>query len=112
MEPGMTLPIPRYLQTAPIQDESIRYKWDDWKTLPELQVIDEHLRSRLKRVSQRAVLAFMCGTAEWIVYRFSRLLNDPAPAAYLEDAWAMNVDVRYCVCGGGGIGWQEYSIKG
>jgi len=108
----MTLPVPKYLQAANVDDTSIRYQWDDWKTLPALQAVDDKLKSRLKGVSQRAVVAFMCGTVEWIVHRFSRLCDDPALSAYLEAAWAMIVDVRYCVCGGGGTGWQEYSIKG
>jgi len=108
----MILPVPKYLQVANINDTSIRYEWDDWRTLPALQTIDENLKSRLRKISQRAVITFMCGTAEWIVYRFSKLYEDPDLSAYLEAAWAMSIDVRYCVCGCGGIGWQEYSIKG
>ncbi|MCK4814909.1 hypothetical protein KA005_03990 [bacterium] len=104
----MTLSIPNYIQTANIQDNSIRYEWDDWDDLPALETPDEELVAQLEGVSQRAVLAFACGTAEWIVYRFTRLLNDSAPMNYLEAAWAMIVNMRYR----GGPGWQYFSLKG
>ncbi len=107
----MTLPVPPYLKAANIQDHSIRYEWDDWRTIPAAETPDKKLVSRLAGVSQRAVLAFGCGTAEWIVYRFAKLSDDPAPWNFLESAWAMIVDVRYCGYGEA-TGWQEYSVKG
>jgi hypothetical protein len=102
------LSIPRYLQAASVQDNSIRYEWDDWKPIPAARTPDEKLVARLSRVSQRAVLAFGCGTAEWIVYRFGLLCDDPAPWNFLEAAWAMLVDVRYCGYGSA-IQWQDYA---
>ena len=107
----MTLSIPDYLKVANIQDSSLRYEWDDWRTLPALRAPDEELVARLKGVSQRAVLAFACGSAEWTVYRFAKLCNDPTPWDYLESAWAMIVDERYCGCGSS-IGWEVHSYKG
>jgi hypothetical protein len=107
----MTLAVPNYLRAARIQDKSLRYEWDDWRALPALEVIDEALTSRLKKVSQRAVLAFMCGTAEWIYHRLAKLCDDPTPANYLEGAWAMIIDARYCGCGSG-TSWQEFAVKG
>jgi hypothetical protein len=107
----MALTIPNYLKAANVQDTSLRYEWDDWYDPPVLEATDEDLVARLQRVSQRAVLAFATGTAEWIVYRFGRLSNDPAPWDFLEAAWAMVVHVRYCGWGSA-TGWQEYSVKG
>ncbi len=107
----MTLSVPNYIRASDIQDSTIRYEWDDWKTLPALQAVDDELVSRLKKVSQRSVLAFMCGTAEWIYYRLAKLCDDRAPADYLEGAWAMLVNVRYCGYGDGDW-WQQYSVKG
>ena len=107
----MTLTIPAYLKAANIQDRSVRYEWDDWNDLPALDKPDAALAARLKRVSQRAVLAFMCATAEWIVFRFGTLCDDPAPWAYIEAAWAAVIHVRY-VGYGTGTGWQEFAVKG
>jgi hypothetical protein len=107
----MTLSISEYLQSADIQNDSLRYEWDDWKTLPALEALDDQLVARLKRVTQRAVLAFACATAEWIVYRFERLCPDREPWDYLEAAWAMIVDVRYCGFGDTATTWQEYSQR-
>jgi hypothetical protein len=106
----MTLPVAGYIQAANIQDESVRYEWDDWREIPDAQTVDEELLARLEGISERAVLAFMCATAEWIVYRFSRLLDNPAPFAYLEAAWAMTVDVHYGEAGGA-IGWEKYTYQ-
>jgi hypothetical protein len=100
----MALAIPKYLRTANIQDNVVRYAWDDWKRLPAKETPDDALAARLKplsQLSQRAVLAFMCGTAEWIVYRFGSLLDDPVPWQYLEGAWAMTINARYCGYGRG-----------
>ena len=107
----MALSLPRYLVAANTQDDSLRYEWDDWRTLPALEVVDEELVGRLKRVSQRAVLAFASGTAEWVVHRFSRLCHDPEPWLYLEAAWAMVIDVRYCGLGAEKTTWQEFALK-
>jgi hypothetical protein len=106
----MKLSIPEYLREADIQDKSIRYEWDDWKTIPAAEEPDEKLVARLEGVSQRAVLAFACGTAEWLVYRFGTLCDDRAPWDFLAAAWAMIIDVRYCGYGDA-TGWQEYSLK-
>src|SRR3954470_6092899 len=104
----MALTVPRHLREANIQNPATRYEWDDWRDLPALEEIDQEVSERLEKMSQRAVLAFMCGTAEWLVYRFSALVDDPAPSAFLEAAWAMLVDVHYGE-GGGATSWE--SIK-
>ncbi len=106
----MTLGVPGYLQTARIQDDTLRYEWDDWDDLPAVTTTDEELLARLPRVSQRAVLAFMCGTAEWIYHRLAKLCDDPAPSDYLEAAWALIVEVRYCGYGTG-MWWQNYEAE-
>jgi hypothetical protein len=107
----MPLQMPRYIQAAKIDDPVVRYAWDDWRDLAALQKIDAALRERLDRVSQRAVLAFMCGTAEWLVQRFAGLLDDPAPWVFLDAAWAMTVNVHYGEPGGAGS-WEKYQLKG
>jgi hypothetical protein len=103
----MAMRMPKYLQAANIQDNSIRYEWDDWRTLPATETPDKEIGARLQGISQRAELAFMCGTAEWIVHRFARLCDNPARTAFLEAAWAMTVDVHYGEFGEA-TGWSEY----
>ncbi len=106
----MALSVPNYIQVANIQDNHIRYEWDDWKALPDLKTPDDELVSRLGKISQRAVLAFMCGTAEWIVDRFSKLCDVSVPTVYLEAAWARTVHVRYGQYGNA-TSWQNHYLK-
>lgn len=107
----MTLSVPDYLKTTNIQDSTVRYLWDDWNLDQAEEPVNEDLVTRLKQLSQRAVLAFACGSGEWMAYRFAKLCNDPAPWSFLEAAWAMIVDARYCGYGTG-TGWQEHSVNG
>src|SRR5215831_16162061 len=106
----MALPIPNYLRAANVQENSISYRWDDWDDLPALQDPDKEIAARLVRVSQRAVLAFACGSAEWVVHRFGQLCDVSAPWDFISGAWAMIIHVRYCGYGTG-TGWQEYSLE-
>ena len=93
----MKLSVPRCLEASNCQDTSVHYAWDDWHELRELRSPDEELVARLTGVSQRAVLAFACGSAEWIVFRLDRLCDTTAPCSLIETAWAMIVHLRYSV---------------
>src|SRR5262245_45175072 len=106
----MALPPPRYVQAANIQDDSVRFEWDDWKDIPAAGTPDKELVRRFGKISDRAVLAFMCATAEWIVHRFSKLCDDPAPLAYLEAAWASTISMWYRASAREG-GWETYVHK-
>lgn len=105
----MNLSAPNYLKQSNCQENSVRYAWDDWKTLPALESFDQQLLTRLKRISQRAVLAFACGSAEWMVYRFDRLCDTAAPWNLVESAWAMIAHLRYNI---GNEAWSYRSQKG
>ncbi len=107
----MTLHLLPSLKAANVQDRVVRYAWDDWKSIAVIEEPSEDFVTRLERLSQRAVLAFECGTAEWIVYRFGALDNDSAPWQFLEGAWAMTINSRYCGYGKG-PGWQSYAENG
>lgn len=100
----MALLIPHYIQEANIQDTTIRYEWDDWNEEQAEEPIDQEFLSRLKGISQRAVIAFTCGTAEWIVHRLEKFSVEQLPPQYIETAWAMIVDLRYCH-----VVWDEYT---
>jgi hypothetical protein len=100
----MAQAIPKYIQTAKIQDDTIRYRWDDWNEEQAQEPIDEDFLARLQGLSQRAIFAFTAGTAEWILHRFGTLCDSPLPFQYLEAAWAMMIDLRYC-----GVTWEGYT---
>jgi hypothetical protein len=91
----MALPLPEYIRTSGIQDVTIRFRWDDWNVEDVDMPLDEALQEQLHGISYRAVMAFTILTAEWIVHRFGRLLDDPFPGHHLEAAWAQVVDFRY-----------------
>jgi hypothetical protein len=74
---------------------SIRYRWDDWNVEAVDMPLDEGLYERLSAISQRAVVAFTVGTAEWIVHRFGALSHDRFPHQRVEAAWAQVVHFRY-----------------
>ena len=107
----MPLSIPHYLASSGIQQNSVHFKWDDWSTPPELAEVNAGLLEKLNAISLRAALAFACGSAEWIVYRFTQLCDVTAPWSYLEAAWATVIDTRY-VAYGDRTGWQTYAFKG
>ena len=103
----MSLSIPRYLSESGVQSPEIRYVWDDWNLEQVEEPLDDALVQRLAQMSQRAILAFATGSAEWVVYRFLKLDKEPAPWDFIEAAWAMAIHVRYSGYGKG-TGWAEY----
>lgn len=94
----MTLSVPAYIESANIQDTTVRYKWDDWNVEQAEEPIDEDVFERLNRLSLRANVVLTIGTAEWIVERFRPLLDVQFPLQYLEAAWAQCVHFRYASC--------------
>jgi hypothetical protein len=107
----MSLPLPKYLAATNVQDNAIRFEWDDWRTLPAAETPDEETVERLKSLSQRAVLAFASGTAEWVVQRFAKWIREPDPWDFLVAAWAMIVNVRYSGYSSATT-WQVHAHKG
>lgn len=87
--------IPKYIQIPNIQDNTIRFKWDDWNVKQADFPIEDILYDRLQNLAQRATVAFTIATAEWIIHRFGGLSDDPLPLEYLEAAWAQVVHFRY-----------------
>jgi hypothetical protein len=99
----MAFSVARYIRDANVQHRTIRYEWDDWNEEQAEEPLDEPLLARLKNLSWRAVVAFTCATAEWIVHRYEPLSDDPLPLQNLEAAWANIVDFYYC-----GAVWEDY----
>lgn len=99
----MAIEIPRYIRESTVQSPIVRYKWDDWNVEAAEEPVDEDFYKRLQELSQRANMAFAFGTAEWIIYRFWPVCDDPLPLIYLEAAWAKAVHESY-----GEVTWEEY----
>jgi hypothetical protein len=91
----MTLLARDYIERSKIRDTTIRYRWDDWDVEQAEQPVSKKLAKQLKKLSERANIAFAVATTEWIVYRLEWVLDDPMPFDYLEAAWAQIVDFRY-----------------
>jgi len=91
----MPLLVPRYIEAASIQDNSIRYRWDDWNVEQAEEPVDEGAYKRLEGISQRSDAALTIATAEWIVHRFATLADVTLPRQYIEAGWAQVIDFRY-----------------
>jgi hypothetical protein len=91
----MTLPAPAYLQRAGIQDQSLRFRWDDQAYERAYEPLDKDVLARMASLSQRANLAFAIACAEWIFHRFKPVSDAPLLEDYIEAAWAAVVDARY-----------------
>src|SRR5271169_4587789 len=102
----MPLPIPKHILASTVRDTTIRFKWDDWNVEQVEEPIDEKFEKRLQGISQRAVVALTVGTAEWMVYRFEALSEDPLPAQHVEAAWAQVVNWKYGTCT-----WEDYTAE-
>ena len=92
----MVLSIPHYIQSANIQNNVLRYKWDDWDLHQYYTNIDDDdLGDRIEHLSYRANTALTIACAEWVVHRYDMVSDDEEPDQYLEAAWAAVVDVAY-----------------
>lgn len=92
----MPLPIPKYIKAANIQNNILRYTWDDWK-LEDIyaDLSDEELYDRVEELPYRAALALTIGCAEWVIHRLDGVSNDRIPHLYVEAAWAAVIDDKY-----------------
>ncbi|RJX32219.1 MAG: hypothetical protein C4531_06665 [Desulfurivibrio sp.] len=77
-----------FLPLSHIAALPLSYEWDDWDPYEVVGEAEEELIDRLAGLSFRAVAAFAIGCAEWVVCRFARVSDDPAPLQYLEACWA------------------------
>lgn len=93
----MALEIPSYVRNAEIQDNHLRYRWDDSNPQQAYAVSDgeEELSDQTERLSFRANMALTIASAEWVIHRYDLLSDDRTPHEYLEASWAAVVDHRY-----------------
>jgi hypothetical protein len=91
----MVLVAPGYIERMGFADSPITHGWDDDD--PAFAYLDENhgLRRTLSTLSDRAVLAYCAGCAEWVRWRFSSVSADPMLAQVIEAVWAGIADLRY-----------------
>jgi hypothetical protein len=91
----MSLIKPPYIAKADIAPKLLDYSWDEWNVRHAYMPIDQPLFKRLKKISHRAQVGLTIAEAEWVVFRYDLVSDDPLPSQYLEAAWAANVDLAY-----------------
>jgi hypothetical protein len=93
----MALSKPDYIVAANVADTEANYPWDEWNVREAYSPPDDELIDRYDGLTHRAQVAMTIATAEWIVFRFEALSDDPMPLNYLEAAWAANIDTAHGV---------------
>jgi hypothetical protein len=80
--------------TVNVESQEIRYQWDDWIEQP-LESLDEELHASIARLSNRSAAALALGSAEWVVARYSSLVDISLPCRWLESGWVQIADIAY-----------------
>lgn len=93
----MALTTPKYIANAGLKDNTLKYKWDDWKLEEIYGSEGDAFYNRMSKLSFRANIAFTNACGEWIVHRYDLLSNDPIPIQNIEAAWAGLIDPHYSV---------------
>src|SRR6266446_5117909 len=91
----MSLPPPPYIPLALLKKMPVVHRWDDWDPYSLLGTQDEETQTRLRRVSDRAQIAYAIACAEWVVYRFQDLCDDTRPYGFLEASWASEMSSEF-----------------
>jgi hypothetical protein len=83
----MTRAAPLYVPVERIAPLKLRHKWSDDDPFKPLAQPGKEIQALLRKVSNRGITTFALGCAEWVLYRFSRHVEDPTPDYYIEAFW-------------------------
>lgn len=83
----MSLRPPKYIPIRHIEQSYIKHTWNDSDPYRSIEIRDVTTEIILDNVSNRGITAFSIGCAEWVVYRFAKLLSDLTPYDYIETYW-------------------------
>lgn len=81
--------IPKYIPLNDISKQPINYHWKDWDPYIMLEPASEETLDALAEISDRGVITFSIGCAEWVIYRLSPYFKDQRVWYYLEACWAL-----------------------
>jgi hypothetical protein len=83
----MPRPLPKYIPVNLISIDPLSYKWNDWDPYEPIAWPDEHTKALLLQCSNRAIIGFALGCAEWVVGRLSRYFESSEALEYLDAFW-------------------------
>jgi hypothetical protein len=93
----MALSTPKHIRDANVDDQVVKFIWDDWDLIRIFESGDDEFHKRMAQISYRGNIAFTIATGEWIVHRFDSVSEDPIPLEHMEAAWAALVDPWYAI---------------
>jgi len=85
---------PNYIPPE-LEKFTIAHQWDDGNPYSLLGDVDPFTEQALSKVTARAAIAYAIGCAEWVVFRFCNLSDDPRPYLFIEASWAFQMSNRY-----------------
>jgi hypothetical protein len=78
---------PPYIPVEEITATPPNYDWDSDSPFSLIAPADIDTVRKLKSLSNRGLLVYSIGCAEWVLYRMSKVLDDLLPYFYLEAFW-------------------------
>lgn len=79
---------PKHIPVDTMSKPLVNDHWEDWDPYALLGKASEATPDVLEEVSDRGVITFAIGCAEWVTYRLSPYLTDQQAWHYLEACWA------------------------
>lgn len=93
----MPLPLPPYLQTAPITGRPVTHRWGPGEAMSAFGNTNRTVEGQLAQLSFRALLGLAAALGEWMHRRFEHLHDDQEMRLAIEAMWAASIDIRYLV---------------
>ena len=83
----MVYSMPKYIQTANIDNTELHFTWDDWKVSELFTYDSTAIAEKLLKLEPRAQVAMGVGIYEWIAWRFRKVTDELLPYRLAEAAW-------------------------
>lgn len=93
----MSLPLPPYLQAAPIAGLPVTHRWGPGEAMSAFGNTNRTVEGHLAQLSFRALLGLAAALGEWMHRRFEHLHDDQEMRLAIEAMWAASIDIRYLV---------------
>ena len=91
----MAYTLPRYIANQSQPSPVLSHVWDDTRADLDFQYNPDELIDKIWNATARAKIALCTGIYEWVIWRFHRLSDDPAPFQIAEAAWCGNIRAAY-----------------
>ena len=87
--------LPRYIANQDQPSSVLNYIWDDTRAYLDFRYDASGLVVKMMDTTIQSNIALCIGIYEWIIWRFHRLSDDPAPFQLAEAAWCGNIRADY-----------------